>query len=94
MNSLDSYLAANLDNTLKVTKMKSRDGGKKSTLVPVGSSYFGQVTLRNYNDNSLYLAVNGGYTLRTSPVTGFKKEAPDVWLVRTLNSIYKVERDG
>lgn len=96
MKDFDQFLCDNKDNKVRVTKLKPLSGRDRYSGINTGESFVGQASLIAFEDHpelgdGVMLALNGGYTMRTSPVKGTVRKSPTKWLVKTLNSVYRVE---
>lgn len=92
MKGLDEFLSANKDKIMKVTKLKARDSTKSANIM-TGEHFCGQVTLKYWpdHDDGCTLMVDGGWTFRSSLIKDAVRKGPSRWLVKTMNSIYRVE---
>lgn len=94
----DKFISDYKDFQIRVTKMKDRKApemGKGRSGINSGESFVGQASLK-YFDESQYgagfvLMLDGGWTMRTSLVREVVRKSPTRWMLKTMNSIYKVE---
>jgi hypothetical protein len=61
-----------------------------------GEQFHGQARLITAEDAGAegswcILALDGGWTMRTSPIKDVSQKSASKWLIKTANSIYKVE---
>ena len=94
MKELDEFLSKNKDRKIRLTKVKILNG-KRSNL-RIGETFVGQASLKYFEDDPTYgtgcfIALDGGWIMKTSPLTGAVRKGPSRWLVRTLTSVYRVE---
>lgn len=97
LKAFDEFVAENKANKLSVQKMKDLNKPEmhNSREITIGDKFVGQITLKHFEETQwgpgFIVLVNGGYTMRTSLVREVVKKSPTKWLLKTLNSVYKVE---
>lgn len=90
MKKFDEFISKNIDNVMEVSKVKALAGKEMRSGIGTGRVFRGQATLHR-GDVGCILVLDGGYTMNTSLIKGVVQKGPKKWLVKTLNSVYKVE---
>ncbi len=95
MNAFRKFLEDNKGERMKITKLRALPGRVRDSGILEGESYYGRAGLMRGEDDDgtprSGLVLDGGWTMRTSWVRGVKKEGPNSWLVKTNNSVYRVQ---